>query len=174
MGAGKVLTIIGSILTLVGIYIFNWVPESMFNMTGINGLMGIPDILDPSFADFLILIGYESWMAYILLIVVILIAISGILSLIGIKAKALSLIGGLIPFAFGGIMIIITLDLFDLGDALNQFFGVLMLLFAGTEPIVEGIIPFNVDFADMTLGPILIAVGGLLALISGFMSRDDF
>ena len=175
MANGKPLTIIGSILTLLGVFILNWVDATVSAfVTGINGFMNFTLLLDTPFQSLIIALGYPEWMVYVILVLVILIALSGIMGLIGIKSKAFSAIGGLIAFLFAGILVILGLELFELGTAIEQFIGVLIVAFTSSTPVVEGIIPFNVDFAGITLGPVLIAVGGLLMLISAFMERDNF
>jgi hypothetical protein len=175
MANGKPLSLIGAILALVGTFALNWVAEGTPSyVSGINGFMNFTAILDTPFQNLLIALGYPEWMNFVVLLLVALIALAGIMGLIGAKNKAFSAIGGIIAFVFAGLLIVVGLQLFDLGQAVNQFLGIMIIAFSSPNPVVEGIIPFTLDIAGQPLGTILIAVGGLLMLISAFMERDFF
>ena len=156
--AGKILALIGGLLTLIGVFFFSLYT----NGTGYNyGIFGVVALLD--------LLSGSGWQVLVFSIFYILYLLSFILILIGIKSRALAIIGSLFPLA---ILVIVLLGAFDVW--LAPFTILIDNVGAGGMPALS-IFPFSLDallISSIDLGTWIVGLGGLLALISGFISRD--
>ncbi len=177
MGAGKVLVIIGAILTLVSTFFLSlfsldmpvallWMEAGENYGNGLNFFMHIMDLFTDA-DNVATTFATEVFLVYIITIVLIFFAISGIIQLIGIKSRAAAIIGSFMPL-FIGILIILGVFI-TLPDILGGF-----LSFQLDGELVEGIIPFHLALGDISLGAILLTAGGALALVGGIMGTSDF
>jgi len=177
MGAGKVLVIIGAIITLVSTFFFSlfyldmpaallWMEAGDNYGNGLNFFMHIIDLFTDAenvAAGF----ATEVYLVYIITILLIFFAISGVIQLIGLKSRAAAIIGSLMPLFIGVLIILGTF--IDLPDILGGF-----LSFQLDGELVEGIIPFHFALADISIGAILLTAGGALALIGGIIGVSEF
>lgn len=180
MGAGKTLSIVAGVFSLLGVFILNWVNSTTSMVYGLGGLMGLGDFFE-NIDTLAFLYGmifgdsFQDWMMYLIAVEVILLGISPILQFVGAKSKAAAIIGSLLPLAVGVIILLISMETFS-----TEISAKLSLLFAypyiTTEAMVEDIIPFTYGFEgrDEAVGLYALLAGGFLGLVSGFMSRDDF
>ena len=155
MGAGKILCILGGIVTLLATFLFSFAPFLPGTyLYGIGFIMNIPTWFTSG--DILIII---------MAIVFIIFLLSGIFILIGVSSRALAIIGSLFAIIVGVYFVLV----FYIGLPLEiaQF----ALMFIGT-PLVDGIIPLNIAVGDASLGTILVLAGGVLGLIGGIMGTD--
>ncbi|MFX0034919.1 MAG: hypothetical protein ACFE9I_04665 [Candidatus Hermodarchaeota archaeon] len=164
MGAGKILCIIGGIVALVATILFSFYSFEILTVTytgyGIGIFINLMDIFEAG-----------DVIAIILTIVYIVSVISGVFILIGVKVRALAIIGAIFALFLAVLLILIPGFELDLGDDLG-----LSLLFFLADPLVEGIIPFDIPlgFGSISLGSILLAGGGVLGLIGGIMGPEGF
>ena len=170
--AGKVLAIIGGIFSFLAIFLLTWVDSDIYivYVSGIGGAMNIPDLFG-TFGDILAaVLGMDGWIIYVILAVEVLLLLSWIFELIGAKVRFLAFLGGFFPFVIGLFLILGPLVSVDF---LTKIFGIISYVGAQPDQLVTNIIPFNLGFADIALGAVIMTLGGLLGIISSFMKRDD-
>lgn len=167
MGAGKILILIGALLTLVSTFFL-----SLFHLGGsiygygVGFIFNIPNIMEH--ADlYAILIGTETMVVYIVAIVFIVFLLAGILQLVGLASRVVAIIGSIIALGIGILFLLVALDVFtDITP-----FAILLV----DDAIADGIFPFDVALGDvLSLGTITLIAGGALGLIGGIMGSDDF
>ncbi|MBN2155953.1 MAG: hypothetical protein JW776_07920 [Candidatus Lokiarchaeota archaeon] len=163
--SGKVLALIGGILTLLGTFLFSLMgdPVSGVYVYGWS-MLNIDDVFISAaslpFAD--------GWIWWVIGIVAIFYFLSGFIQLLGVRSRIAALLGALIPLA---VAVFVVLGF--TGVYIDIAF-IIAIVFSRPE-LATGIFPvsFEYSFMDLGLGAILIALGSLLALISVFMSRED-
>ncbi len=169
MGAGKILCIIGGIVTLLATYLFSFgyilnpfPPPTTLYFSGIGFIQNI--ILFFQSADPLTIV---------LAIVFIIFLLAGVFILIGVKSRALAIIGSLFAIVAG---VYFMLSLFmiipiEIGQGTFMFMG---------EALVDGIIPLHVGLGsylaliEVGLGTYILIGGGVLGLVGGIMGPDGF
>lgn len=165
MGAGKVLCILGGILALVATLFFSFYAIEISPGVFLTGYgIGI-------FLNFVSIFQSGEILAIVFSILYAIGVISGLFILIGAKSRALAIIGSIFALLLGILLLLITGLEMNLGADIN-----LSMLFFIADPIVDGILPFNLPLGlgSMSLGTILLIGGGVLGLIGGIMGRDDF
>ena len=163
MGAGKILCIIGGIVALVATTIFSFYSfEFIITFTGYG--MGI-------FINLMNIFESGDVLAIIFAIIYIVSIISGVFILIGVKVRVLAIIGAIFALFLAVLLLLGPGFNVDLGADLGG-----SLLFFIADPLVEGIIPFDIPlgFGDISLGSILLAAGGVLGLIGGILGPEGF
>ncbi len=161
MGAEKGLSVIAGILTLIATYILVWYTtaggEYAYGIGGILGFLGL-------------LTDFTNWVTYVVIVIDVLLLISFLLQFIGAKSRATAIIGAIMPLVIGIFIILNTFGLDVIG------FMNFLSVFETSFTIVPGIIPF--DYALPTrpesIGTYVLLLGGLLSLISGFISRSIY
>jgi hypothetical protein len=156
MGTGKILGIIAALLTLVSTYLLALFGGTGFYAYGIGAAMNLASLFtsgDP--------------LGIIIGILIILLLLSGIFQLVGLKARFLVILGSIIAL-FMGIFIVLALY-----GVIPGSIGIYVLLL-GNNPIVEGILPLNVPLGTVSLGTYLLIAGGVLGLVAGIMGMDDY
>jgi hypothetical protein len=159
MGAGKILCIIGGIVTLLATFLFSFASIAPAHFYYIAFLMNFS-----AYFDVLTVV------QIIFVILFLIIMVSGVFILIGMKVRALAIIGGILAI-FMGVYWLLTIYV-DWWLEIES----LVLLFADLA-IVEGFIPLAVPLdpaTGMALGTILFLAGGVLGLIGGIMGPDSF
>ncbi|UCC21128.1 MAG: hypothetical protein JSV62_07590 [Promethearchaeota archaeon] len=194
MGAGKILCIIGGIVTLISTFFFSLF-SSVFPapLTYIesgtvygNGLTFFVHMLDMfTNADGISTawsiaagVTIEPFMIYIVAVILLIFSISGVLILIGVKSRAVAIIGSILPLFIG--IIILLGSFIALPEFLNGF-----SLFMIDGALVDGIIPFDFGLTlpydlhplipgEVSIGTITLIVGGVLGLVGGILGPDEF
>lgn len=159
---GKKLTIIGGILCLIGGLVLALWENAGFLVSGLS-IINISNILAA------ISMSGDN-MLYLGLVFFILATFSGIFILIGAKVRALSIIFGFLALFE---MIILILDIF--GIAVPGLIGLINVYpYLVSEPLVPGIIPYYLNISSgLSLGSVVLAAGGLLGFIGGFVNKKD-
>ena len=165
MGVGKVLVLIGALLTLVSTFFLSLFEVAMgIDASGIGFVFNIPNILTegPAYA---VIMGTEVMIVYILTIVYLVFILSGILQLVGLASRVVAIIGSILPIVISVLIIFILLGVLD--------YGSYTLLFMRPD-IIEGILPFHVAIGSpVSLGTYTLLAGGVLGLVGGILSTKD-
>jgi len=172
LGAGKILVIIGAILSILGTYVF-----AIYGSTGIVG-SGIGFVLNTfgaGVADPTLIAGaalyagamsIEIYLYYILLIVFLVFLVSGILQFVGVKSRAVGLIFSLFPLGVGIMFLLLFYT-----EILGLISGLFGMFFIGEQ--FGNIFPVLIDIGSGTgLGAFFLVGGGALGLIGSILPRD--
>ena len=174
MKIGKILALIGAVLSFFGILFFTLIDGGgIFYLSGIQGFINIPDMFGTTGDMLAFGLGVGKWVIIVIEIVIILYLISWLFQFLGAKFRIFSLLGSILPLIVG-----IFVFLIALGVTADFFVNVLLLLvfaLAGA-PLVDGVIPVDVALgtSGLTVGSILVLLGALLSFVSVFMKREDF
>ena len=156
----KILSLISGIITLTATFLFTLFTYTLAGKTYyVSGLLGTSRIIHMMFAPYSV--------AYILSIIVLLIFLfSGALQILGFKFKSLAFLGSVLPLFFSLVIILSVLGL------PVQYLGALYIL-GGDEPIIDGILPLNVSFANsqISLGAYLLLISSIIGIISSLIKR---
>ena len=165
MAAGKILSLLAGILTIVATFVLSWVSvPGPYYAYGIGIVKNLPAMFTN--ADGLgIILGVPGFSLYIIAGILIVFLLSGIFQLIGIKSRVLAIIGSIFVLLVG---ILVLLGVFDV---LNKIAWV-ENIFGDPVPIIDGIIPYDLVLGPASLGLYVLIAGGALGLIAGFMGRD--
>ncbi|MFX0187638.1 MAG: hypothetical protein ACFE8A_07880 [Candidatus Hodarchaeota archaeon] len=167
MNAKQIFSLLSGIVTLVATFFFTLfkfeLAENTYYVSGMYGIIRIFQMfLDPIS------------MFYIMAVVILIIFMSsGVLQIIGVKARLLTIVGSILPLFFG---IIILLDPFNLLN--KSFIGILFML-GGKESIIPDILPFVIPFDFViferpeSIGTYFLILGGMIGLISGLFERGE-
>ena len=157
MGAGKVLCILGGIITLISTYLFSFASLTPASFYGIGFILNIPSLFATG-----------DWLFITLTVVFIIFLLAGLFILLGLKSRALAIIGSLFAIVVGAYFIL-TWYVFGVFSDIGQF----SLLFVDL-PLINGIIPLEVPIGGLSLGTYLLVGGGVLGLIGGIIGPDSF
>ena len=155
MKVGKVLYIIGGLVTLLATFLFSFhtfFPGLEFYSIGF--IMNIPLLFTSG--DILYII---------ITIVFIIFLLSGIFILLGGKSRVLATIGFIFAIGVGVYFMLV----FYLGVSfeISQFAFVFLDL-----AIIEGILPLTINIGTVSIGPILVFGGGVIGLIGRILDTD--
>jgi len=159
LAVGKILLILGALLTILGTYVFAvFATFPGYVGSGLGFAMNLLDIIgvDP---------GADAFAFYFMLVLFIAWLVSGVLQLVGVKVKIVGLIFSLIPLAIGIIFL-----LFIYTELLGMMTFVFMLLTSSEH--FGGVYPILVDIGTLGLGTYFLVGGGILGLIGSIMPRD--
>lgn len=162
MAKGKILALLGGIITLIGTFFFSLFTYGTDYNYGIGSFMGLLDSFSGS-----------GWEGVVMSIGFLLYLLSFVLILIGIKSRAFAFIGALFPLA---VMTFVLLGAFNIWVYPVNFIGNSI----GGAGAAISFIPFSFDalllagpYTNIDLGTWIVGLGGLLALVSAFISRED-
>ncbi|NHJ20968.1 MAG: hypothetical protein EAX91_08505 [Candidatus Lokiarchaeota archaeon] len=172
MEKGSILSLISGIIVLVGTFFLTWFTVGLADASGIGLIKNLSDYFTNA-AIVAALWGVPTFVIYIVGACYILFLASGVLILIGVKSRALAIIGSLMPIAMTMAILFGSLDM--PADIIN-YVGV----FLDTGGIIPGIIPYTLEIgpsgtlsmATVALGTYVMLVGGIIGFISGFFKRD--
>jgi len=154
MAFGKILMILGGLITIVATYVFAFyelIPATLYGW-GIGAWAFVPDV----FAS-------GEIMLILIEIFIILFLLAGVIQLIGLKSRVVGLIGSLL--ALGGFIYFMLIEF-----SLISSTAIYALLFAGV-PI--GPLPIHVGVGSFaSLGAYLLAGGAVLGIIGTFVGRE--
>ena len=166
MAAGEILSLLAGILTIIATFMLSWVSVSVpptYYAYGIGIVKNLPAMFTN--ADALgVLLGIPGFVFYIIAGILIVFLLSGIFQLIGIKSRALAIIGSIFVLLIGILTFLGVLNIVINIDWVVYIFG-------DPVPIIDGIIPFDLVLGPASLGLYVLIAGGVLGLISGFMGR---
>jgi len=166
MAAGKILSLLAGILTIVATFMLSWVSVAgtpTYYAYGIGIVKNLPAMFTN--ADTLGgLLGIPGFAIYIIAGILIAFLLSGIFQLIGIKSRALAIIGSIFVLLIGILTLLGVLSIVINIDWVIYIFG-------DSVPIIDGIIPFDLVLGPASLGLYVLIAGGALGLIAGFMKR---
>jgi hypothetical protein len=170
MAAGKILVLIGALLTLFSTFFFAFfhVVGDVYG-SGIGFIFNIPEIMADA-ATIATFIGTEVLIVYIVTIVFIVFLLSGVLQLIGLINRVVALIGSIIALGIGILMMLIMWDL--LPD--YNMYTILLV----NNAIADGIWPLHVPVGTFALGTVslgtyTLVAGGVLSFIGGIIGVKD-
>ena len=172
MGAGKILIIIGAILSILGTYVFGIYGSPGFVGSGIGFALNTfgGGLADPTLiagaALYAGAMGIEIWMYYIYLIIFLVFLVAGILQFVGMKSRAVGLIFSLFPLGVGIMFLLLFYT-----EILGLISGLFALFFVG--PQFFDLIPVIIDIGSGNgLGAFFLVGGGALGLIGSILPRD--
>ena len=174
MKIGKLLAIIGAVLSFFGILFFTLLDGGgLLFIYGIQGFINIPEIFG-TIGDFIALgLGVDKWVIIVIEIIIILYLISWLFQFLGAKFRIFSLLGSILPLIVSIVIFLLALGV--TADFLVQIGAFIVLALLGT-PLVDGVIPVDVALGTtgLALGSILVFLGALISFVSAFMKREDF
>jgi len=163
--SGKIFTILGGILTLLGTYVFAiYGVAGLFAGSGIGFITNLGDLFTNADGIALFL-GVDVWIIYLLTILFLIFLASGILQLLGVKSRALGFIFSVFPLVVGFMIII-----FFYTDILGPTTAVFTFYFIGEH--FGDFFPIIVNLGDVGLGAYLLVGGGVLGILGTFLPRD--
>ncbi|MFX1410860.1 MAG: hypothetical protein ACFFA6_10930 [Promethearchaeota archaeon] len=170
MYAGKVLSIIAGILTLLATFLFSWIAIDSYGVIYYANGLGMIKNLSTMFTDaesLEAILDIPAFAFYIIAGVFILFLISGVLQILGVKSRTLIIIGTIV------VLCITTLIFLGSADVLNREDWVVNIL--GTdEQLVEDFIPwkiFNVGALD--IGMYLLWLGGIIGIAAAVYGPSE-
>jgi hypothetical protein len=174
MKIGKLLAIIGAVLSFFGILFFTlYDGGGLFYVSGLQGFINIPNMFGAGGDTLALSTGMGKTAIIILEIVFILYLLSWLFQFLGAKFRIFSLLGSILPLIVGLIVLLLML-----GVTVDFFSDIFLLLTYALNgvPLVDGVIPLDIPLGTtgLTLGTILVLLGALLSFVSVFMKRDDY
>ena len=167
MAAGKILSLLAGILTIVSTFMLSWVSVAvppMYYAYGIGIVKNLPAMFTN--ADALgVLLGIPGFAIYIIAGMLIVFLLSGIFQLIGMKSRVLGLIGSIFVLVIG---ILVFLGIFNIVINIDWITNI----FGDSVPIIDGIIPFDLPLGPASLGLYVLIAGGALGLVAGIMGPE--
>ncbi len=165
MEAGKFLALLGGILTLLGTYVFALYGSTGIVGSGIGYILNIGDLFGE--ADSLsTLIDTPIGLYYVIVVLLIVFLASGVLQMIGSQSRAVSFIFSLFPLGVGLMLVLLVYT-----DILGTTSGFFTITFMGEQ--YGDFFPILINLGDLGLGPYLLISGGVLGVISVFLTRED-
>jgi len=170
MAAGKILSLLAGILTIVATFMLSWVSVAVpptYYAYGIGIVRNLPAMFTNANA-LGVLLGIPEFAIYIIAGILIVFLLSGIFQIIGIKSRVLAIIGSIFVLLIGITTLLGVLNVVVNIDWVINIFG-------DSVPIIDGIIPFDLPLGPLvpgSLGLYVLIAGGALGLIAGFMGRD--
>ena len=172
MGAGKILVIIGALLSIVGTFVFALFDPAIDLLgSGLGFAVNIPTLFED--VDSVALsTGLEVFVIYIVLIVFIIFLAAGFLQLVGLKSRVVGLIFALFPLFIGVMFILLFFT--DILGPLSAIFGAMFEtdIFGDTFPLFFTIGGTDALLGEFGLGAYFLVGGGVLGLIGCILPRD--
>ncbi len=162
MGAGKVFCILGGILTIVATFLFSFAHTGILSYYYIGLFLDLASVFQS---------GELIWIVMMLVFIVIM--LSGILILLGVKSRAASIVGSLLAIILAMYFILTLYDIIpnEIGQYINVF---------AEEALIDDLIPFEIPLGggtsgiEVSLGTYLMLGGGILGLIGGIMGPSGY
>ena len=165
MAAGKILSLLAGILSIVATYLLSWVSvPGPYYAYGIGVIKNLPAMFTD--ADTLGgILGVPGFSLYIVAGILIVFLISGIFQLIGMKSRVIGLIGSIFVLLIG---ILIFLGVFNIVINIDW----VQHIFGDSVPIIDGIIPYDLSLGPASLGLYVLIAGGALGLVAGIIGPE--
>lgn len=176
MKIGKILVLIGAILTLASTFLLSFGQTNGTDgrtlISGIGFLFNLPEIFG-NVTYWNGLNGGETTLQYTFAIIFIVFMLSGIIQLVGVRNRYSAFIGSLIALAFG-IIIVIFIAVDIPGFGFNRYSSLFWRDF-----VVGGIFPFDIPviaasgtfYQFYSLGTIILLIGSILGLVGAIFHR---
>lgn len=165
MGAGKILTVLAALLTILGTYVFaSFLMLPGYVGSGIGFILNLGDLFANADA-YSTLLSLNIILYFLILVLFIIFLASGVLILTGLKNRFAGLIFSLFPLAIG--LMFIFLVYTDILGIKTAFFTI---FFTGEH--YGNVFPILVSLGDLALGTYLMLGGGVLGVIGAFAGRD--
>ena len=163
MAAGKILIILGALLSILGTYVFAiFLFWAGIVGSGLGFALNLLDIiaLDPA------LLGIDAIIFYLMVAIFVIWLASGVLQLVGLKSKIVGIIFSLFPLGIGIMFLLVfyttilgpisgLFTIFTVGEHFGSFFPILVDIGGGTG-----------------LGAFFLIGGGALGLIGSILPRE--
>jgi len=163
ISGAKTLRILGGIIVLLGTFVFSWLSFSGGVVSGF-GIVNIQNFLDAAKTS------TEPMLIYLTMILFICTTISSLMILIGIKSRFLVILFGLIALIMGIFLILGVLSDIEFIDNID----LVILFLTIDDPIIEGVLPYSlIIFDDVSLGMLLLTIGGFLSFLGGCLKIKD-
>lgn len=172
MGAGKILVIIGAILSIVGTFVLALYDPAVGVLgSGLGYAVNIPVVFE-NVNSIALMSGLEVWIVYIVIVVLIIFLAAGVLQFVGVKSRVVGLIFSLFPLSIG--IVFILLFFTDILGPLSEFFSSLFAtdMLGDTFPLYFTIGGTNLYLGDFGLGAYFLVGGGALGFIGCILPRD--
>jgi len=172
MGAGKILVIIGALLSIVGTFVFALFDPAIDLLgSGLGFAVNIPTLFE-NVDSVALSTGLEVFVIYIVLIVFIIFLAAGFLQLVGLKSRVVGLIFALFPLFIGVMFILLFFT--DILGPLSAIFGAMFEtdIFGDTFPLFFTIGGTDALLGEFGLGAYFLVGGGALGLIGCILPRD--
>ena len=165
MRTGAILALLGGIISLVGTFVLTFYEFTAY------GIMGSGIGLLVSAGDIFAVAAYYGAMVYVFEILFLILIWGGVLSIIGMKVRALAIIGGLFAIILSVFHMVVAFAGYSLPlDVLQAAF-----FFSGPSgafPLHVAVGDYVVPFLTAGLGIYVLLGGGVLAFVGGVMPRD--
>ncbi|MFX1569281.1 MAG: hypothetical protein ACFFCV_13030 [Promethearchaeota archaeon] len=183
MKKGKLLVLLGAVLTLISTFLFSFAQTISFDgrtlSSGIGFLFNLPEIWrNPGYwiATFPSYTVADTPLIYLFSILYLIFVLSGVIQLVGAKIKYVAIVGSVLTIVFGALLLVYFNDLGGDLEAMNRFSALFL-----SAPIAEGVLPLHVPiinsnsfaYQTISLGTIILFVGGSLGLVGGVLSIKD-
>ncbi len=172
MGAGKILVIIGAILSIVGTFVLALYDPAVGVLgSGLGYAVNIPVVFE-NVDSIALMSGLEVWIVYIVIVVLIIFLAAGALQFIGVKSRVVGLIFSLFPLGIG--IVFILLFYTDIFGPISTLFGAFFAtdMLGSTFPIFVAGGSSNIFLGEFGLAAYFLVGGGALGLIGCILPRD--
>lgn len=168
MERGQTLSIVAGIITILATYLFSWYAINLGSIYYVNGL-GIIANLPGMFTNAETLgtiLSIPFFALYIIAGCFILFLISGILQIVGVKSRAVVIIGSIMPILIGIAVLMASFDVIPRNLWIQNMLGT-------NQPLIADIIPLKVLALEVVdIGAYLLFAGGAIGIIAGALPRD--
>ena len=178
MKIGKILVLVGALLTLVSTFFFSFGQTNGADgrtlISGIGFLFNLPEIIT-NVNYWVVFNGGEAMVIYIVSIVLLVFLVSGIIQLAGLANRVVAIIGSIFVLSMS-VVILLSIFIDIPGWGLNQYSSL-----AWRAPIADGVWPLDVPLVNvvstfyqtLSLGSVTLIAGGALGLVGGFLGIKD-
>jgi len=172
MDFGKLLSILGGLLTTIAIYLLTLFAVLPNYSYAIGGFIAFNSVIVNS-AIYAGMLGVDVWVIYLILGGYVIFTTTGFMQLGGARSRISAFIGSIIPLALGVLLILYSfLGLLPVvPGALNMFLGASLWTHSMTTYI-----PFHYFlggiYLELGLGTWIMVGGSLLTFVSVFIKRD--
>ncbi len=164
MSVGKKLSIVAGIIALIATFLFSWyaIDVGGGNIYYASGYGIINNILN-MFTNAEALgttLGIPGFAIYIIAVYFILVLVAGIFQILGVKSRAMVLLGTLLVLGIAVLMFLGSADIVETTDWIVNMMGT-------NEPLVDGIIPLNIlGLNTYDIGMYLLYASGIIGIIA--------
>jgi hypothetical protein len=164
MKSGQILTLLAGIISILGTYVFAVYGDPGLVGSGIGFILNL-DILFEQAVPAAASISTPILLYYIFIVLFLIFLGAGVLQIIGVKNRIISLIFSLFPLGVGlGFFFLVYTDFLGIK---TEFFA---LFFIGEQ--YGNIFPILLNLGDLGIGVYVLIAGGVLGVLSVFLPRE--